>query len=375
MLHHIIDLSGTDWSTEATAEQVAHMNRLRVEEGLPQVEPIDTLPQSFPTDMDPDFVEGALAAGEQVYLVNLAEPGAALAVYHAGAADNDPGPFGSLPAGRTVHLVETGGATTWTARTVAEVADLRDCIEWLRLALRTAGLNEPARYEHTSMPDWPTHVTTYISDAVDRGEQVWTVALVESQAAIQLAQQAGLPGIAQFDGKLLVTPGMDPDAIRAAFAVAHDVISAARPGAGKTEDPADIRALFAAPHLKKGPTGEARSFNDFFRDVVIAGRDDVIHLLRDDEQNLRFDRLVWTDRASSVQEGNFSTLRGDLSRRHQNGGPDIAHMYVLTTDAELVKVAWDVQAASPHLDGSAARRLTITTPGGSQITGTYRITA
>lgn len=97
MFHHIIDTSGTGWSTNSTAEQIDRMNQARVGAGLPAVKPVNALPEIFPTDMDRALFEGAIAAGDHVYLVNLAEPGAVLAVAAAGL-DHDGIAAGSVHA-------------------------------------------------------------------------------------------------------------------------------------------------------------------------------------------------------------------------------------------------------------------------------------
>lgn len=429
---HIYDTSGTGWAAddygdpEEYLQRVATMNEERSKAGLPCVTPLEAMPDPIPDGAlghDLNAMEDDIEAGNAVYLVDLSQPGAASAAFHADL-DFD-GMLAEMPHGQVVQLIETGGQAVWTATTVAEVSKLQSSIDWLILALSSSGLETPTlRDAHTIDATWPPAVTRRALDGIAAGHAVWTVSL-DDPHAFELARLSALPGFISTDGK---TWGL------ASWLTAEEMYTAVMAGIAKQEQRSSMFQVGEFPTggpiflmMDEGAAGgatvspEHADAHDLLRRLMLEGRETGVNIPEADvarrprlvklpvdpyaeapwllprgggktdmtqflldhiagqeaaavegitaaEAADRFSMFAWTDRDGCLHTGNFRDLATDVERRDREYHAAVANVYVMTATAELVPVGWGIETGA-----SDRQYVVVTLPDGRRLHRDVRI--
>lgn len=396
----IYDISGTGWSFKDRnsaawqAGRILQMNQYRVAAGLPAVNPLRLVPPEVTcTNLAlADMLHVQVAAGIRVYLVDFSQPAAKLAAW-AAELDHDGG-LGDLPAGQTIHLIETDAKTEWAAETVADVVRLQASINQLAVEMPIVALDPPVRRDpHTVDRDWHPAAVRRAVETLAAGHVVWTVTL-DTSTAVRLARNAGLPGIGTLDGNLFIAPLGDLHRLAQAPTAAEQAERRAAFARGEAERRAEAQAelerlaagLNHAPHAGQPHAGGSPIGASTSGDVIEAllaepfGEDAVMfEQARTSEDpaerdRYEFNRFAWTDSDGDLQSGDFGDLIADVERRANYDHSPIVRVYAMTTDAKLEPVGWTVESGEGYgSDDYAYPTLVVTLPDGNKLRRNYRV--
>lgn len=286
---HVYDISGTGWSFKDRdgaawrSGQVDQMNQYRVAAGLPVVNPLGSVPHDVicKNPVLADMLHAQVAAGIIVYLVDFRQPAAKLAAW-AAELDHD-GRLGDLPAGQTVHLIETDAKTEWIAETVADVVRLQTSINQLAAEMPVVFLDPPVRCDPLTVDhDWHPAAVRRAVETLAVGHVVWTITL-NTPTAVRLAHKAGLPGIGTIDGRLFIASLVDLRRLAQAPTAAEQAERRAAFARGEAERRTEAQAELNRPTASHAPGSS------------------------EDEAANRFSMFAWTDRDGCLRFGDFAT--------------------------------------------------------------------
>ncbi len=371
----IYDVSGTGWSFKDRnsaawrAGQIDQMNQYRVAAGLPVVNPLRSVPLDVicTSPVIADMLHAQVAAGIVVYLVDFSQPAAKLAAW-AAELDHDGG-LGDLPAGQTIHLIETDAKTEWAAATVSDVVRLQSSINQLVAELPVVALNPPVRCDtHTVNHDWHPAAIRRAVEMLAAGHVVWTVTL-DTPTAVRLAHKAGLPGIGTLDGRPIIASPVDLRRLAQAPTAAEQAERRAAFARGEAQRRAEAQAELERLAGEAFETSSAAA-PERNRSATVDGNSDVVAdlLAAADRARRDFSMFAWTDRDGCLHTGTFRDLAIDTERRDREDRAAVANVYVMTRDAELVAVEWSIETGSSDaLGGGPFQYIVVALPGGRRL--------